>query len=82
MECVAFHAWSSPRSNATVKKGVVDDHRFGCVLLPDEPNHIAEGFDRSIEFVEPPEGGGGSWYNKIEGRRMLRLWGLSLGMTL
>lgn len=52
------------------------------MLLPDEPDHVAEGFDMDMEFVEPAEGGSGSWYNQAEGKRMLRLWGLSLGMTL
>ena len=59
-----------------------DIDRFGCVLLPDEPEHFADGFDQNVEFAEPAEGGSGSWFNKVEGKRMLRLWGLSLGMTL
>jgi len=56
--------------------------RFGCVLLPDEPDVVAEGFDDTIEFAEPLEGGSGSWYDAAQGKRVLRLWGLSLGMTL
>jgi hypothetical protein len=56
--------------------------RFGCVLLPDEPENVAEGFDMNMEFEEIPEGGSGSWYDRASGRKMLRLWGLSLGMTL
>lgn len=55
--------------------------RFGCVLLPDEPEHVAEGFDVENAFALPAEGSG-SWLNKADGKRMLRLWGLSLGMTL
>ena len=55
--------------------------RFGCVLLPDEPEHVAEGFDEDIEFMEI-EGDNGGWNEKVDGKRMLRLWGLSLGMTL
>ena len=52
------------------------------MLLPDEPDHVAEGFDVNKEFDEPADGGSGTWFNHVEGRRMLRLWGLSLGMTL
>lgn len=52
------------------------------MLLPDEPDHVSEGFDQIVEFEEPPEGGSGSWYDKVKGKPMLRLWGLSLGMTL
>ncbi|GFZ50715.1 hypothetical protein JCM24511_08473 [Saitozyma sp. JCM 24511] len=63
-------------------RGLVGKMEFGCVLLPDEPDHVAEGFDAEMEFEEPAEGGGGSWINKADGKRMLRLWGLSLGMTL
>ena len=56
--------------------------RFGCVLLPDEPDCVAEGFDPSAQVSGPSEGGSGSWYDKRGNKRMLRLWGLSLGMTL
>lgn len=56
--------------------------RFTCILLPDEPDHVAEGFDNNMDFAEPPEGGSGSWLDKRTGKRVLRLWGLSLGMTL
>lgn len=56
--------------------------RFGCVLLPDEPDYVAEGFDPNMQVAESPEGGSGSWYDKRGNKRMLRLWGLSLGMTL
>ncbi|ORY25179.1 hypothetical protein BCR39DRAFT_471642 [Naematelia encephala] len=63
-------------------RGLVGKMQFGCVLLPDEPDHVAEGFNLDMEFEEPAEGGSGSWYDKKAGRRMLRLWGLSLGMTL
>jgi hypothetical protein len=56
--------------------------QFGCIMLPDEPDHIAEGFDMNMDFEEPPEGGSGTWLDAATGRRMLRLWGLSLGMTL
>lgn len=55
--------------------------RFGCVLLPDEPDHIAEGFDPDNAFLEAAEGSG-SWYDHSSQKRLLRLWGLSLGMTL
>lgn len=61
---------------------LVGKMQFGCVLLPDEPDHIAEGFDNTLEFADPPDGGSGSWYDKAAGKRRLRLWGLSLGMTL
>lgn len=50
-------------------------------MLPDEPDYVAEGIDLNMDFVEPPEGGSGS-YVDASGKRMLRLWGLSLGMTL
>ncbi|KAL7418899.1 hypothetical protein Q5752_006583 [Cryptotrichosporon argae] len=63
-------------------RGLVGKMQFGCVLLPDEPDFVADGFDHNVEFDEPPEGGSGTWYNQTEGKRMLRLWGLSLGMTL
>lgn len=56
--------------------------QFGCILLPDEPDYVAEGFDLSMEFEEPPEGGSGSWFDAASGKRLLRLWGLSLGMSL
>lgn len=36
----------------------------------------------NMDFEEPPEGGSGTWLDAATGRRMLRLWGLSLGMTL
>jgi hypothetical protein len=55
--------------------------RFGCVLLPDEPENVAEGFDPENAFEAAAEGSG-SWYDRANQRRMLRLWGLSLGMTL
>lgn len=56
-------------------------YRFGCVLLPDEPDVVAEGFDPEKEFEFPAEGSG-SWRDETSGTRLLRLWGLSLGMTL
>ena len=52
------------------------------MLLPDEPDVVAEGFEHDVVFVGPAEGGGGTWYDAAQGRRVLRLWGLSLGMTL
>jgi hypothetical protein len=55
--------------------------RFGCVLLPDEPAKVAEGYDPEKEYEFPAEGSG-SWRDDKDGRRLLRLWGLSLGMTL
>ncbi|WVF66452.1 hypothetical protein IAT40_001192 [Kwoniella sp. CBS 6097] len=61
-------------------RNLIGKMQFGCVLLPDEPEHLAEGFDPNFEFEEPLEGGGGSW--TVNGRRQLRLWGLTLGMTL
>ncbi|CAD6586295.1 MAG: hypothetical protein TREMPRED_004383 [Tremellales sp. Tagirdzhanova-0007] len=74
----------SPRNKLVrwALRGLVGKMEFGCVLLPDEPDHVSEGFDQIMEFEEPPEGGSGSWYDKVKGKRMLRLWGLSLGMTL
>ena len=51
------------------------------MLLPDEPDHIAEGFDPDNAFLEAAEGSG-SWYDHSSQKRLLRLWGLSLGMTL
>ncbi|OCF41715.1 hypothetical protein I317_04419 [Kwoniella heveanensis CBS 569] len=61
-------------------RNLIGKMQFGCVLLPDEPEHLAEGFDPNFEFEEPLEGGGGSW--TVNGQRQLRLWGLTLGMTL
>lgn len=55
--------------------------RFGCVLLPDDPDNVAEGFDPEEAFAAPAEGSG-SWRDEKDGTRRLRLWGLSLGMTL
>ncbi|KAK1926197.1 hypothetical protein DB88DRAFT_481029 [Papiliotrema laurentii] len=63
-------------------RGLVGKMQFTCILLPDEPDHVAEGFDNNMDFAEPPEGGSGSWLDKRTGKRVLRLWGLSLGMTL
>lgn len=54
--------------------------RFGCLLLPDEPAVTAENFD-PFGFDETVEGSG-SWTNAADGSRFLRLWGLTLGMTL
>lgn len=51
------------------------------MLLPDEPDHVADGFDPEKEFEFPAEGSG-SWRDEASGTRHLRLWGLSLGMTL
>ncbi|WOO80370.1 putative protein [Vanrija pseudolonga] len=62
-------------------RGLVGKMQFGCIMLPDEPDYVAEGIDLNMDFVEPPEGGSGS-YVDASGKRMLRLWGLSLGMTL
>lgn len=53
---------------------------FGCVLLPDEPEVMAEGFNP--EFLEDRVGKGGGTIYGPDGRRQLRLWGLTLGMTL
>lgn len=36
----------------------------------------------NTDFEEPPEGGSGTWFDAASGKRMLRLWGLSLGMSL
>ncbi|KAK8845418.1 hypothetical protein IAR55_006131 [Kwoniella newhampshirensis] len=63
-------------------RNLIGKMQFGCVLLPDEPENIAEGFDPNFEFEEPLEGGSGSWTNAVDGKRVLRLWGLTLGMTL
>ena len=65
--------WSSASPSLTF--------RFGCVLLPDEPSKVAEGYDPEKEYEFPAEGSG-SWRDDKDGRRLLRLWGLSLGMTL
>jgi hypothetical protein len=54
--------------------------RFGAVILPDEPDHVAQGVDHD-EFDTKAEGAG-SWFHPEEQKRVLRLWGLSLGMTL
>lgn len=51
------------------------------MLLPDEPSKVAEGYDPEKEYEFPAEGSG-SWRDDKDGRRLLRLWGLSLGMTL
>lgn len=74
----------SPRNQLVrlALRGLVGTMQFGCILLPDEPDYIAEGFDMNMDFFEPPEGGSGTWLDAKTGRRMLRLWGLSLGMTL
>jgi hypothetical protein len=53
---------------------------FGCVLLPDDPEVIAEGFNP--EFLEDRKDKGGGTIYGSDGRRQLRLWGLTLGMTL
>ncbi|WWC85746.1 uncharacterized protein L201_000612 [Kwoniella dendrophila CBS 6074] len=60
-------------------RNLIGKMQFGCVLLPDEPDSLAEGFDPTNEFDEAAEGSG-SWFN--DGKRHLRLWGLTLGMTL
>ncbi|WWC58054.1 uncharacterized protein I303_100589 [Kwoniella dejecticola CBS 10117] len=60
-------------------RNLIGKMQFGCVLLPDEPDTLAEGFDPSLTFDESAEGSG-SWFN--DGKRHLRLWGLTLGMTL
>nr|XP_019048651.1 hypothetical protein I302_02424 [Kwoniella bestiolae CBS 10118]OCF27581.1 hypothetical protein I302_02424 [Kwoniella bestiolae CBS 10118] len=60
-------------------RNLIGKMQFGCVLLPDEPETVAEGFNPVDEFDELPEGSG-SWFN--DGKRHLRLWGLTLGMTL
>ncbi|KAK4683727.1 hypothetical protein P7C73_g6503, partial [Tremellales sp. Uapishka_1] len=74
----------SPRNKLArwALRRLVGKMQFGCVLLPDEPDYVAEGFDVNDEFEDPPEGGSGSWWNHDEGKRMLRLWGLTLGMSL
>ncbi|KLT40136.1 hypothetical protein CC85DRAFT_287844 [Cutaneotrichosporon oleaginosum] len=74
----------SPRNQLVrwALRGLVGKMQFGCILLPDEPDFVAEGFDMSMEFEEPPEGGSGTWYDASSGKRLLRLWGLSLGMSL
>lgn len=63
-------------------RGLVGKMQFGCILLPDEPDYVAEGFDMNMDFEQPVDGGSGTWYDAKSGRRLLRLWGLSLGMTL
>nr|XP_019014439.1 uncharacterized protein I206_00521 [Kwoniella pini CBS 10737]OCF53220.1 hypothetical protein I206_00521 [Kwoniella pini CBS 10737] len=60
-------------------RNLIGKMQFGCVLLPDEPDTVAEGFDPSLAFDDSAEGSG-SWFN--DGKRHLRLWGLTLGMTL
>ncbi|WWD05899.1 hypothetical protein V865_003983 [Kwoniella europaea PYCC6329] len=60
-------------------RNLIGKMQFGCVLLPDEPETVAEGFNPSDEFDDIPEGSG-SWFD--DGKRHLRLWGLTLGMTL
>lgn len=69
-----------------ILRGLVGNMKFGAVLLPDEPDAIAEGW--VPEFAERDDGGddygssgtiGGGSGNKP---RQLRLWGLTLGMTL
>ncbi len=74
----------SPRNQLVrwALRGLVGKMQFGCILLPDEPDYVAEGFDMSMEFEEPPEGGSGTWFDAASGQRLLRLWGLSLGMSL
>nr|ODO04406.1 hypothetical protein L204_00765 [Cryptococcus depauperatus CBS 7855] len=61
-------------------RNLIGKMKFGCLLLPDEPWATAENFDRS-NFNENLEGSG-SWTNQADGSRVLRLWGLTLGMTL
>ncbi|OCF71245.1 hypothetical protein I204_08198 [Kwoniella mangroviensis CBS 8886] len=60
-------------------RNLIGKMQFGCVILPDEPETVAEGFNPLDEFDDIPEGSG-SWLN--DGERHLRLWGLTLGMTL
>lgn len=50
------------------------------MLLPDEPEVVAEGFNP--EFLEDRTNRGGGTIYGPDGRRQLRLWGLTLGMTL
>lgn len=53
--------------------------RFTSLLLPDEPSHISTEY--RPEFDELVREGGGTVLGK-DGERRLRLWGLTLGMTL
>ncbi|KAL0243942.1 hypothetical protein I308_105205 [Cryptococcus tetragattii IND107] len=61
-------------------RNLIGKMKFGCLLLPDEPAVTAENFD-PFGFDETVEGSG-SWTNAADGSRFLRLWGLTLGMTL
>ncbi|WVQ76352.1 hypothetical protein IAR50_006017 [Cryptococcus sp. DSM 104548] len=61
-------------------RNLIGKMKFGCLLLPDDPAAIAKDFDRT-EFDESVEGSG-SWTNSRDGSQVLRLWGLTLGMTL
>ncbi|WVQ80395.1 hypothetical protein IAT38_002500 [Cryptococcus sp. DSM 104549] len=63
-------------------RNLIGKMEFGCLLLPDEPDAVAEGFDPQNEFDDEPPEGSGSWTNSLDGSRVLRLWGLTLGMTL
>ncbi|KAJ9098706.1 hypothetical protein QFC21_004354 [Naganishia friedmannii] len=72
----------SPRNKLVrlILRGLVGNMNFGCVLLPDDPEVIADGFNP--EFLEDRTAQGGGTIYGPDGRRQLRLWGLTLGMTL
>jgi hypothetical protein len=55
--------------------------RFGALLLPDEPDCVAEGFVPEFQDEHESTGWGAGTIDS-DGKRQLRLWGLTLGMTL
>lgn len=56
--------------------------RFGALLLPDEPDCLAEGFVPEFQDEKSSRGWGAGTLTSSTGQRQLRLWGLTLGMTL
>lgn len=78
----------SPR-NVLIRRFIhlfVGSMRFTAISLPDEPTAIAEGYEKGSDLPEVEAGGDHpNWLSLAFGQKSvpgLRLWGLTLGMTL
>lgn len=73
----------SPRNKVVrlILRGLVGSMKFGALLLPDEPDAVAEGFIPEFQDEKSSRGWGAGTLTTAGGRQ-LRLWGLTLGMTL
>jgi hypothetical protein len=78
----------SPR-NALIRRFIhlfVGSMRFTAIALPDEPSAMADGYEKGSDLPEVEAGGDHpNWLSLAFGQPSvpgLRLWGLTLGMTL